>query len=109
MFIEKRCTNPQTANVLPKSASDFRCIPTLICLAEILCPIPHRHHNRLLIHIELFTFIELQTPFPSISESIRPFARIAIFLVPDKIPLSITIPAFSFQVSTRSHKYAVLR
>src|SRR5256885_8524057 len=48
---------------------------TLLSLHDAL-PISHRHHNRFLIHVKGSCFVELQEPFPTVTEPVRPFARI---------------------------------
>src|SRR6266496_923125 len=75
-------------DVLPKSASDLRIKPDDVIFAERfqthLGPLPHRDHHGVLIHFEIWRFIELQTSLPCVSESIRPFTRMTILLMPDE-------------------------
>lgn len=75
--------------VFTEAAAHFRIIPAFVDFGKVLeprfRPIAHRHHHLLLVHIEFFLLIELKQPFPRIAEPVRPFARIRILLMPDKL------------------------
>jgi len=62
-------------------------IPALVGFGKVfqpgVSPVTHRDHDRLLIHLELAAFAEMQTPFPSVPETVRPFTRVAVALMPD--------------------------
>lgn len=75
-------------DVLPESATDFRVVPDLVRLAQVLepalCPVSDRRHHSVLVHSEPLCLVELKQTLPRIPESVGPFPRMAILLVPDK-------------------------
>ena len=74
-------------DVLAKAAANLRVVANDVVFAERfqtgVGPVAHRHHHGFLIHLELARFGEVQATFPGIAETVRPFAGITVFLVPD--------------------------
>lgn len=53
-------------------------------LQSCLGPFPHWNHHAFLKHLKILRFVELQTPFPCVSESVWPLAGVTVPFVPDK-------------------------
>ena len=74
-------------DIFPKTASNLRIIANHVVFTQAfqtsLFPIPHGDHHLILKHLEMSLFCEVDAFFPSIAKPIRPFARMAIFLVPN--------------------------
>lgn len=84
--VSHRALDP-VGDVLSETAAHLRIESHYIVFAQRfesrIRPIPHRHHDRFLVHFELARFGEVQATFPGIAKTVRPLARIAILLVPD--------------------------
>ena len=54
------------------------------CFQPRFGPITHRHHDCLSVHLKLASFVELETPLPSVAKAVRPFAGVTVSLVPNE-------------------------
>ena len=75
-------------NILPEAATYLGIKSYYIIRAKMFqssfCPVSHLYHDCFLIHVEIFSFIELQAAFPCVTKTIWPLAGVAIFLMPDE-------------------------
>gem|GEM_PF-6713447 len=74
-------------DVLSKAATHMGYIANSVNFTQffepLVLPISHWHHNGLLEHLEALLLSEMETSFPCIPKSIRPFAWIAVLFMPD--------------------------
>lgn len=75
--------------VLTKPAAHLRVKSNNVILAQMLQaslrPFAHGDHNAFLKHLKLFCLIKLQTPLPCVTESVRPFTRMAVAFMPNEL------------------------
>lgn len=79
-------TNP-VGDIFPEAGPHTGVETHDIVLTEVfqarIFPVAHRHFDFILIHGKMPGFIELKASLPRIAKPVRPFAGMAIFLVPD--------------------------